>query len=500
MIRGVSVATYKFRFYPTDIQERLLLGWLELCRLLYNWALTERREHYKHTGCSLAYVDQQDALPTYKQEHPECLPVHSQVLQNVLARLDRAFVNFFEEHARYPRFKRYGEYRSITYPQIKPEDIGEHSIVLSKIGRVRMVKHRPVKGMPKTLTIIRELSGEWYAAITVELKPYLPAGNMRLPQRPVGIDSGLTNYLYLSDGTHVDNPCFLNKHEKQIRKVQRRLSRKKRIKKNITLRTGEAKTVSAWSNNGLRAKVLLAKRWQKYTDVKNDWQWKRANQLVTTYDFIAYEGLPIRNMLKNHNLARAIQDASWAGFWQKVENKAAQADSTIRTQKVNPKYTTQRCSRCGCRHQIALSERTYRCPNCGYVAPRDHNSSEIILTDGLDASGLRVAQPIGMDVPESTPVEIGPLPPETERSMMVASLVEEAGNKFLARGRTSQTLRDNVHGNPRASMGEHHNGTNDELLDINYMAFTLLRSVHGDEDDGSLGSLQHTFTCSKIQV
>jgi len=437
MIGSVSVkATYRFRLYPTGMQERLLLGWLELCRLLYNWALAKRREHYKRTGCGLAYVDQQESLPAYKQEHSKYLAVHSQVLQNVLLRLDRAFVNFFEGRARYPRFKRYGEYRSITYPQIRPEDVGKHSVVLSKIGRVRMVKHRPVKGTPKTLTIIRQPSGEWYATITVALKPHLPAERVRLPQRPVGVDSGLTNYLYLSDGTHVDNPRFLNEHETRIRKAQRQLSRKRRVKKNITLRTGEVKTVTAWSNNGLRAKILLAKRWQKYTDVKNDWQWKRANQLTAKYDFIAYEDLPIQNMLKNHNLARAIQDASWAGFWSKIENKAAQADSTTRTQKVPPAYTTQRCSRCGCRHQVALSERTYRCPSCGYVAPRDHNSSEIILADGLDASGLRVAQPIGMDVPESTPVEIEPLPPETERPVMVVSLVEEAGNKFPACRRT----------------------------------------------------------------
>jgi len=458
MIGSVSVkAAYRFRLYPTCMQERLLLGWLELCRFLYNWALAERREHYKRTGCGLAYVDQQDSLPAYKQEHSKYLAVHSQVLQNVLLRLDRAFVNFFEGRARYPRFKGYGEYRSITYPRIRVEDVGRHSVVLSKIGRVRMVKHRPVKGTPKTLTIIRQPNGEWYATITVALKPHLPAERVRLPQRPVGVDSGLANYLYLSDGTHVDNPRFLNEHETRIRKAQRRLSRKSHVKKRVTLRTGEDKIVTAWSNNGLGAKVLLAKRWQKYIDVKNDWQWKQANQLVNTYDFIAYEDLPIQNMLKNHNLARAVQDASWAGFWQKVENKAAAADSTTRTQKVNPKYTTQRCSQCGHRHQVALSERTYRCPSCGYVAPRDHNSSNIILTDGLDVSGLRVAQPIGMDVSEYTPAEIEPLPPETERPVMVASLVEEAGNKFPARGRTSQKLRDNVHGSPRASaVGERH--------------------------------------------
>jgi len=142
--RDVLMRAYRFRFYPTVEQEKMLLSWLERCRLLYNHALAERRDHYKITGHGLSYEDQANMHPTYKEEHPEYLALHSQVLQNVLMRLDRAFMNFFEGRARYPRFKRYGEYRSITYPQIRPEDVGRRSVILSKIGRVRIVKDRHI--------------------------------------------------------------------------------------------------------------------------------------------------------------------------------------------------------------------------------------------------------------------------------------------------------------------------------------------------------------------
>ncbi len=438
---------YRYRLYPSSKQEALLLSWLELCRQLYNHALTERRTHYKATGYGLSYETQANGLPAYKNDRAEYLDIHSQVLQNVLMRLDGAFLNFFEGRSQYPRFKKYGNYRSLTYPQISHGDIRKRSINLPKVGGVRMVKHRPLKGKPKTLTVIRYPSGEWYAAITVEVYDHGTTEKARVINRPVGVDSGLTNYLYLSDGTHVDSPHFLKRHEKRIEKTQRRLSRKKRVRRAVTTRTGEVRAVNAPSSNWLKAKVLLAKRWRDYVNAKDDWQWNQANRLVAKYDFIAYEDLPVRNMLMNHSLARAIQDASWSGFWGKVENKAAAADST-RTWKVNPKYTTQRCSRCRHLNLIALSERTYRCGSCGYVTARDHNSAQTIRDIGVGESGLRFAQPVGMDVPEYTPAEIEPPQPQAERPVTVASLVEETGNKFPACGQASFAEAASMHGSP----------------------------------------------------
>lgn len=138
-------------------------------------------------------------------------------------------------------------------------------------------------------------------------------------------------------------------------------------------------------------------------------------------------------MLRNHSVARSIQDAAWGGFWGKVESKAVTAASTV-TQKVPAQYTTQECSRCQSRRKVALSERTFQCLSCGHPDDRDHNSSETILQKALKAYNEKVG--VGMDVPEFTPVETGPLPPDS--GMTAASLVVESGNKFPVRGRTSE--------------------------------------------------------------
>lgn len=374
----------------------------------------------------MTYGTQAGRLPAYRAMHSETSGIHSQVLQNVLIRLDRAFVNFFEGRARYPRFKKHGRYRSITYPQIKPDDLDKHSITLSKIGRIRVAKHRPLKGRAKTATVIMQPCGKWYVTITAETARIIKQ-RITAAKQPVGADSGLTNYLYLSDGEHVDNPRFIKQHEQRIKKAQHTMSRKRKVIKTIATQTGEVIETKAVSRNYLKAKRALANRWRDYTHAKDNWQWHLARRLVRTYDFIAYEDLQVRNMIKNHNLARSIQDASWGGFWGKVENLAAQTDSVF-TWRVNPQYTTQKCSRCGHRNRIALSERTYRCNNCGYTAPRDFNSSKVIDAIARTESGLGHAQPVGMDDPELTPAETRTSAPQPMLAV-VKSPVEETGSK-----------------------------------------------------------------------
>jgi len=179
-----------------------------------------------------------------------------------------------------------------------------------------MVKHRKVMGKVKTVTVKKYKKGEWYAIIAVEMKePKIIA-----PKNPVGADSGLADFIYLSNGLHVENPKLIKKHESRIKKAQKALSRKKK-----------------WSKN--RKKLLLADRWQNYNNAKDDWQWNLAKDLVYKYDLIAYENLAVSNMMKNHSLAKAIQDASWSGFWNKVDWKAKQNC----TMTVDPEYSTQEC-------------------------------------------------------------------------------------------------------------------------------------------------------------
>ncbi len=367
------LSAYKFRLYPDEEQEKTLNSQLRICRELYNRAYHERLEHYEKTGKGLTYAEQQNALPEMKKENPELTTVYSQVLQDVLRRLDTAFKNFFEGRTKYPHTKSYVS--SITYPQASQKWIYRNSITLPKIGRVRMVKHRAVKGKVKTVTVKKYKNGEWYAIIAVEINEPKAATPKEI-KNPVGVDSGLTDFIYLSDNTHVENPKFIKKHEKRIRKAQKNLSRKKK-----------------GSKNRKKARLLLAKRWQDYKNVKTDWQWNLAKILVSRYDLIAYENLSVSNMVKNHNLAKAIQDASWAKFWDKVERKAKQ-NGTLAV-AVDPEYSTQECPVCHVKHKVALSERTFVCPSCGYTAQRDYKAGVIILQRAL----------VGMGMPEVTPVE-----------------------------------------------------------------------------------------------
>ena len=396
------VSAYKYRLYPTKEQEATLNHQLSLCAQLYNGALSWRIAHYKQTGAGLSYVTQQNALPALKKETPEYGKVYSQVLQDVLHRVDRSYINFFEGRTRYPHFKK--SVQSITYPQVCQTWVGKSSITLPKFGGIRAVIHRAVKGKAKTLTVKRYKDGKWYAIITVETGEAAPKPLNEITN-PVGIDSGLLEYIYMSDGEHVENPRFLKGDEKRIRKAQKALSRKEKR-----------------SNNGEKARVILAKRWQDYLNIKNDWQWKLANRLVNTYDFIAYEDLSIVNMVKNHSLAKSIQDASWAGFWDKVKYRARTAG--VVTYAVSPRYTTQECPECHERHRAALSERTFVCPGCGYTAPRDRKSAIVILQRAF------AEVVVGMGMPEFTPVEIGPTP------FLKASPVVEAGNKLPVSRRT----------------------------------------------------------------
>ena len=223
--------------------------------------------------------------------------------------------------------------------------------------------------------------------ITVERKDI---DQKKEPKTAVGIDLGLIDYAYLSDGTHVENPKFIDRHDKRIVKAQRILSR--RVK---------------GSRNRWRARVTLSRRWDDYTNQKDDWQWKLANSIVSRFDMIGYENLQVENMVKSHHLARAIQDAAWSGFTQRLTHVAAMAGSLV--VGVDPRYSTMECPECGSRIRMALSERTHICPSCGLRGPRDFASSLVIRARALEA--------LGMGMPEVTPMETVPPP---AAAMMVA--------------------------------------------------------------------------------
>ncbi|MDG6949984.1 MAG: transposase [Nitrososphaerota archaeon] len=348
--------TYKFRLCPTESQARLMDETLETCRLLYNDLLDDRIQ------TKAATFEQKRALTAFRHGNKFLSAVHSQVLQDVVLRLDKAYGAFFAGLGRYPKFKRRGRYNSFRYPQFGGFKIVDGTLRLSKIGLIRVRLHRPIEGLPKTCTIVRDID-QWYACICAGVQP----SKLVEPRsdKPVGVDLGILNLATLSDGRAFENPRHLGNSVKRIVTLQRRLSRKKK-----------------GSANREKAKVLLAKAWRKVRNQRLDLAHKISANLASEYSTVVFEGLQIPNMVKNHNLASAIMDASWGQLRRLTACKAERRGGRVIL--VNPSGTSQKCSGCGGVVPKGLGERTHSCPNCGLVLDRDVNAARNILAAGLE--------------------------------------------------------------------------------------------------------------------
>ena len=349
------LTTYRFRLYPTKTKERLLNETLETCRLLYNWMLAERRE--KHIG----FYEQKKVLVELKKKEEYLKAVHSQVLQDVVLRLDKTYHAFFVGLARRPRFKRKGRYNSFRYPQLGGFRVIGKALRLSKIGSVKMKLHRPIEGMPKTCAIIRDID-QWYACISaeVESKPTESRGG-----EPVGVDLGVVKLATLSDGRIFENPRYLDNSITRLKTLQRGLSRKKR-----------------GSSNREKVRVMLAKAWRKVRDQRLDLAHKVSAKLASEYSTVVFEDLHVPSMVKNHSLASAITDASWRQLRRLTAYKVERRGGRVIL--VEPRGTSQKCSGCGKVVPKGLKERTHSCPNCGLVLDRDVNAARNILAAGLE--------------------------------------------------------------------------------------------------------------------
>ncbi len=369
--------TFQYRLYPTKKQQTLLKAWLVLCCEVYNAALQERRDAYRMTGVSISYSHQCAELPSCKEARPELTEVNSQVLQDVLKRVDRAFDGFFRrvkagQQPGYPRFRSRLRYDSLTFKQYQNSfDVHEGlkqegTLILSKLGHIKMVMHRPLKGIPKTATVKRTQTGKWFVNITVQTEQ--DAGSLPLSEEQVGIDVGLKTFAYLSTGEQIDNPRFFRKEEQALARAHRKLSK---APKGTLQREKRRKVV---------ARVHERVRWRRENFIR-----QQVASLIKRFGFIAVEALVVRNLVKNPKVAKSIADAAWSSFFAQLLSKAEEAGRVV--VRVNPAYTSQTCSGCGHRHEMPLSVRVYECPVCGLVIDRDHNGSKNILDEALEAVG-----------------------------------------------------------------------------------------------------------------
>lgn len=272
---------YKFKIRrPSQAIVQKLEQQLALCRELYNSALRERIDAYKLNRISLNYFTQANQLSDIKEVRPEFSHIYSQILQNALKRLDKTFKAFFQrvkrkEKAGFPRFRSQNRYDSFTFPQANGcFRLEGNNLFLSKIGKVKIHLSQNILGKVKTCTIKKEVSG-WFVIFTVETeKELLPKTH-----KSVGIDAGIENFMTLSNGEQIENFKYFESSQKELKRNQRSVSRKKK-----------------GSKSRKEAVIQLRKTHAKIKNQRNDFAHKISFRLVKEFDLIAIEDLNIKGM------------------------------------------------------------------------------------------------------------------------------------------------------------------------------------------------------------
>ncbi|NEO90391.1 MAG: IS200/IS605 family element transposase accessory protein TnpB [Moorea sp. SIO3G5] len=361
---------YRYRCYPTPEQETLLRKTLGCVRLVYNKALAARTEGWYERQERISYKQTSSMLTGWKKlEELEFLNEVSCVpLQQGLRHLQSAFSNFFAGRAKYPNFKkkRNGGSGEFTKSAFKFE---EGQIYLAKCKEplpIRWSRQLPTGCRPSTITVKLDPSGRWFVSLRIND----PTDHKLNPvKKQIGIDLGISNLFTTSDGDKVANPKHFNKLYKKLRLAQKSLSRKVK-----------------GSKNREKARVKLARIQAQIADSRRDHTHKLTTQLIRENQTIVVEDLAVKNMVKNHKLARAISDANWGELVRQLTYKAEwYGRELIKIDRWFP--SSKRCSCCGhILEKMPLNIREWDCPQCQTHHDRDINASINILAAGLAVS------------------------------------------------------------------------------------------------------------------
>jgi len=362
------IRTIKYRLYPNKEQEGLFNSHISVCCWLYNTALEQRVIAYKKLGVSLNWLDQKKELRLIKKEFPEFNKVHSHVLVDVIRRLEKSFIGFFNRFKNgksgFPRFKSFDRLKSFTYP-LTGYKIYDNHIKLSKIGLVRIRKHReiPENAIIKTCTI-KKSGNKWYCSLAVE---YNLKVQKKVVSNAVGVDLGLNSFAVLSDESVIDNPRYYRKSEENLKCLQSKYSTQK----------------------GKSTKRKLSNLHRKVANQRMDFLHKKSRKLINSFDLIAHEDLNIKG-LSQMRLSKSVHDAGWGMFINMLTYKAEEAGTHVVA--VNPYRTSQTCSYCGTVVKKTLAERDHNCPVCGLKMDRDLNAAHNILKLGTSMENTFILQ------------------------------------------------------------------------------------------------------------
>jgi putative transposase len=355
--------TFEYRLFVKKPQAHVLRECLKETRIIYNQMLASVKAQFEEKGTFPSKYE----LETAFKGHGVHVPATTvQMLADRLSKSLKRFLVAKElgiSSVGFPRFKQPNRWHSIQLRQYGKDaylhEDKKHLIVPKKIGKSLKIKlHRPMEGTPKTIHLVLRADGHWYALIVCETEANTHHRESVCEHPDVGIDVGLKSFLTDSEGHVVENPRYYRSSQKTLRRKQRQLCRRKK-----------------GSHRRRKAARSTAQTHLKIARQRRDFHFKTAKQYTEQYQMIAVEKLQILNMTQNHSLAKSIMDASWGAFLDILEDKAARAGHQVI--RVNPRFTSQKCHRCGEIVQKSLSVRTHLCPFCGYVADRDVNAAKV---------------------------------------------------------------------------------------------------------------------------
>jgi putative transposase len=364
----------KVRIYPTDAQVMQLAKDFGATRWLWNQSLSLMSQTYKETGRGVSAYDMKKRIPELKKEYEWLKETYSQCLQQSILNLSQAFINFFEGRAKYPTFKSKFDRQSVQYPaNVKLE--GAQALKFpGNLGIVKAKIHRDLPvGKIKTVTVSKTPDERYYASLLIDEGTAKPEITFRI-DKAVGIDLGLIDFVVTSDGSKFCNPKHLKKHALNLKRKQQKLSRKVH-----------------GSKTRHKARKMVAKVHGKIARVRQDFLHKLSRKLVNENQVIVGENLAVKNLVKNHNLAKAISDPGWGMFGAMLKYKAEFDGKTyLEIGRFFP--SSHLCSNTLLPIQkMALSVRSFDCPHCGQRHDRDLNAAINIRNEGLRILALGIS-------------------------------------------------------------------------------------------------------------
>ena len=360
---------YRYRFFPTQEQAQILARTFGCVRYVCNWGLNLRTAAYREQKQNLYFADTCTALTNLKQQ-PETMwlnEVAAVPLQQALRHLDQAFKNFFEGRAEYPVFKKKHGPQSASYigTAFKLEGTNLTLARMKEPLDIRWSRPLPEGCKPSSVTVSKDTAGRYFISILVEeeIKP------LEIVPQTIGLDLGITSLVALSTGEKVGNPQFFRKDEKKLARAQRRHTKKRK-----------------GSKNREKARRKVARLHARIADKRRDYQHKLTTRIVRENQVICVESLAVKNMMKNHHLAKSIADVGWGELVHQLEYKAEWYGRALaKIDRFEPSSKT--CFHC--KHvldELPLNVREWVCPNCGAYNDRDINAAKNVLAAGLVAA------------------------------------------------------------------------------------------------------------------